>query len=382
MAKRFLLHDGGEACIYRLQDEKSDLVLKQYKDGVSVDRDVIEKISACKVCGLYCVREAGVRDGSPYIVYDHVDGVASSEIERLPVVVAMLALRRVARTLGELEKIGVHHGDLSPSNVVFSSEGMSFKTTLIDFGIVGPGALSYAAPERFRGKVPDSKSDLFGLGMLLYRWISGAELIDARDCCFDEFASRMGQVDKLNLTERLYCSGKFEAGELSALEPLWAGLLKSDPEERFEDFEELDEVLEISIGLICGGEIALIKKERAFAEGSLKSLIEKMRQIVPAYDENSRKEVDLPPGASRAGKKFPVKISVLSGFVLILLIVLAILAFGSNDPDIDDVGELVLQKSRSLESASELDIKTGSDSGNILLDSGLLKDLPIPEQVR
>jgi len=380
MANKVLLHEGGEACIYGLLNEKSNLVLKQYKEGVCVDSELLKKISAFKIEGVYKVRESGSRDGTPYVLYDHVDGVASSELETMPVTIALLALRRVARTLGELEQLDVHHGDLSPSNVVISCGTDSFETTLIDFGIVGPGTLSYAAPERFRGKSPDTKSDLYGLGMLLYRWISGGELIATDECSFDEIASRMVCVDQLNLAEQLYGTGRFNAQELSALESLWKGLLRGNPEDRFEDFEELDEVLEIALGSVCGGEISVIKQEQEFANGTLKAFIEKMRQNVPAPDECRGESVVFDKNALGMGKKFPLKISVLCVFGLILLIVLVIFAYGTKDPDIDDMGDLVLQKSRSLESAPEMDVKTENAAGKILLDSSLLKDLPTPER--
>lgn len=372
-----LLHEGGEADIYGLRGLKENLVLKKYKNGSCFDRIVLEKISICKYEGLYHVREFGTRDGSPFIVYEHVDGVTSSRFEGMPVVVALRALRQVARTLAALDSFGVHHGDLSPANVILVPEADAFKMVLIDFGIVGLGALSYAAPERFRGKNPDARSDLFALGMLLYRWISGADFI-AADCSFDELAAQMAAVEPQKLTERLYGTGTISVQELSALDPLWNGLVQKNPEDRFEDFDELDEVLEIALNKVGGGEIAVLKAERDFVCGALAEQVEKMRQNVPAVDAAPKKTSNLRAEGEVAQKKFPVKTSVFIGIGLILLIVAVVLVLGARNSGVDEVGALVLQKSRSLEPASGMDVP--ADVEETLADSSLLKDLPTPER--
>ena len=171
-----LLHCGGEASIYLLNVGGKPFVLKWYNDGFSFDEGVVER--ACKVRepGLYRIEEWGNRDGMPYLIYDYINGESSESLGRMPVAVALVALRQVAATLAALRKQNVSHGDLSPANVVFAVEGvgsgnadLGLRTVLIDCGIVGPGALAYAAPERFQGKPADEKSDLFSLGLLLYR---------------------------------------------------------------------------------------------------------------------------------------------------------------------------------------------------------------------
>ena len=260
------MHQGGEASIYLLSVGGKPFVLKRYNDGFSFDEGVVER--ACKVRepGLYRIEEWGNRDGTPYLIYDYIEGESSESLGRMPVAVALVALRQVAATLAALRKQNVSHGDLSPANVVFAVEGvgsgnadLGLRTVLIDCGIVGPGALAYAAPERFQGKPADEKSDLFSLGLLLYRWIAGRDLITADG--YERFAEQMASVQDLNISEKLYATGAFDSPEgaqqLSALEPLWSGLLCADISDRVEDFDELDEILEIALDKVSHGEIAL-----------------------------------------------------------------------------------------------------------------------------
>ena len=201
-----LLHRGGEASIYLLNVGGAPYVLKWYKDGFSFDESVVER--ACKVRepGLYRIEEWGNRDGTPYLIYDYIDGESSETLGRMPVAVAIVVLRQVASALAALHKQGVSHGDLSPANVIFAVDGegggnagLGLRTVLIDCGIVGPGALAYAAPERFQGKPADEKSDLFSLGLLLYRWIAGEDLITAAG--YEQFAEQMANVQDLNISE-------------------------------------------------------------------------------------------------------------------------------------------------------------------------------------
>ena len=260
-----LLHVGGESSIYLLNIGGAPYVLKWYNDGFSFDENVVENVYKVHESGLYRIEEWGRRDGTPYLIYEFVEGVVSDKLGQIPVAVALFALRQVTSTLASLRKQGVSHGDLNPANVIFSADGSNverakvaktaakaasgLRTVVIDCGIVGPGALAYAAPERFQGKKADEKSDLFSLGLLLYRWIAGEDLVQADG--YERFAEQMANVENVDVTEKLYSTGAFNTPEgallLSALEPLWAGLLRSDAAERVEDFDELDELLEIAL---------------------------------------------------------------------------------------------------------------------------------------
>ncbi len=370
-----LLHQGGEASIYLLNVGGKPFVLKWYNDGFSFDEGVVER--ACKVRepGLYRIEEWGNRDGMPYLIYDYINGESSESLGRMPVAVALVALRQVAATLAALRKQNVSHGDLSPANVVFAVEGvgsgnadLGLRTVLIDCGIVGPGALAYAAPERFQGKPADEKSDLFSLGLLLYRWIAGRDLITADG--YERFAEQMASVQDLNISEKLYATGAFDSPEgaqqLSALEPLWSGLLCADISDRVEDFDELDEILEIALDKVSHGEIALAACVTQYA-----------------------KSINCPDGKKNAVQKVPdtlgkglpfvvckknnwLKWAVLGVSGLILVLIVLLLTSGTMRFGIDATGDRLLKRSRNIESSVE------SERAPDLKVDSLLMELPVP----
>ena len=370
-----LLHRGGEASIYLLNVGGAPYVLKWYNDGFSFDESVVERAYKVREPGLYRIEEWGYRDGTPYLIYDYINGESSETLGRMMVPVALVALRQVSSTLAALRKQGVSHGDLSPANVIFAVDGdgggnagLGLRTVLIDCGIVGPGALAYAAPERFQGKPADEKSDLFSLGLLLYRWIAGEDLITAAG--YEQFAEQMANVQDLNISEKLYATGAFDtpegAQQLSALEPLWSGLLCADISDRVEDFDELDEILEIALDKVSHGEIALSACVTQYA-----------------------KSINCPDGKKNAVQKVPdtlekglpfvickknnwLKWTVLGVSGLILLLIVLLLTSGTMSFGIDATGDRLLKRSRNIEPSVE------SEKAPDLKVDSLLMELPVP----
>ena len=370
-----LLHQGGEASIYLLNVGGAPYVLKWYNDGFSFDESIVERAHKVREPGLYRIEEWGNRDGTPYLIYDYINGESSETLGRMPVAVALVALRQVSSTLAELRKQGVSHGDLSPANVIFAVDGegggnadLGLRTVLIDCGIVGPGALAYAAPERFQGKPADEKSDLFSLGLLLYRWIAGEDLITADG--YEQFAEQMANVQDLNISEKLYATGAFDtpegAQQLSALESLWSGLLCADISDRVEDFDELDEILEIALDKVSHGEVSLA--------GCVTQYIQSINR--PDNNLNVGRKV---PVTLEKGLPFVIckknnwlKWTVLGVSGLILLLIVLLLTSGTMRFGIDATGDRLLKRSRIIEPSVE------SEKAPDLKVDSLLMELPVP----
>lgn len=87
-------------------------------------------------------------------------------------------LVELARAVHELHRGGIVHRDLKPANLLLARGGV---LRILDFGIAGaggrfiPGAgtATFVAPEQLRGDPPDPRNDVFSLGALALRALTG-----------------------------------------------------------------------------------------------------------------------------------------------------------------------------------------------------------------
>lgn len=137
------------------------------------------------------------RDGDTYYyVMEYIQGMDVRELLKrprgplpLPVALSIIAAacsglhyahERTGRDGAPLHLV---HRDVSPSNIFVSIDGA---VKLLDFGIakaataavvtasgVLKGKLGYMSPEQCRGDVLDRRSDVFGLGVVLYQLVTG-----------------------------------------------------------------------------------------------------------------------------------------------------------------------------------------------------------------
>lgn len=88
---------------------------------------------------------------------------------------------KLAKALGSLHRAGIIHRDVKPENIILMPDG-GFK--LVDLGVSRipnldkdtvfvPGTPSYKAPEQFEGQPGDERSDIFAMGVTLYRMFTG-----------------------------------------------------------------------------------------------------------------------------------------------------------------------------------------------------------------
>jgi serine/threonine protein kinase len=127
------------------------------------------------------VHDFGTCASGPYVIMELLRGQPLAERLAggpLPIAEAARIALEVARALAHAHAAGVLHRDLNPGNVFLCDSGA---VKVLDFGlarVLGSGgarggAPSYSAPEQWRGDPQDARTDLFGLGCLLFRMLAG-----------------------------------------------------------------------------------------------------------------------------------------------------------------------------------------------------------------
>jgi hypothetical protein len=171
-------------------DLRQHVVLKLYHSAVTPkEQEAVlgEGRALARVRSPYVVRclSAERTGGVPYLVVEYVRGSTLAELHaRRPLTPdeAALLAERLAEGLAEVHACGLLHRDLKPANVLVGEDG---RPRLIDFGLAAAlasadlrrvaGTFAYMAPEQARGESEriDARTDLYGLGAILYELLTG-----------------------------------------------------------------------------------------------------------------------------------------------------------------------------------------------------------------
>jgi serine/threonine-protein kinase len=158
------------------------------EDRVFVERFDREARAAASLShrNVVAVFDSGVDGGARFIVMEHVSGETLAARMRegpMPVEQAVEIALGVARALGAAHARGIVHRDVKPGNVMLSDNG---QVKVLDFGIARAlaatsltrastviGTAGYLSPEQAEGAAVDARSDLYGLGCVLYEMLAG-----------------------------------------------------------------------------------------------------------------------------------------------------------------------------------------------------------------
>ena len=134
------------------------------------------------------VYEAGLHAGRPYVVFEYVEGRTLAELLRvdgaMPPARAVITMSQILAGVAHAHAKGVLHGDITPSNIIVTPEGVPRVT---DFGIsrgvwelaanAPTGTPRYMAPEHFRNLPADLRCDVYALGVIFYEMLTGQSAV-------------------------------------------------------------------------------------------------------------------------------------------------------------------------------------------------------------
>ena len=205
---REVIGRGGMADVYLGVDARlgRQVAIKVLKSTLSSDatfrnRFRLEAMAASKMSHPSIVRvfdagdeENGPEDATPpgsttpYIVMEHVDGHLLSDLMRRGRLEERHVLKIADGVLTALEvshRAGIVHRDIKPANIMVTDDGT---VKVMDFGIARAvsdatanleqtasilGTALYISPEQARGDEPDTRTDLYSLGVVMYELLAG-----------------------------------------------------------------------------------------------------------------------------------------------------------------------------------------------------------------
>jgi hypothetical protein len=187
-------------------------------------------------------------DGSPYLVLEYVDGEPFLEhCARLDRTVALRVFLKVCEAVEHAHRNLVIHRDLKPSNILVNAAG---EPRLLDFGIakliapdvlktetaLGAMTLAFASPEQLLGRPMGTASDVYSLGVILYRMLTGRMPHDLD-------GASPAQI------ERLICEAPPATPGLDGdLDAIMLMALRKEPERRYSGVWQLAEDIERHLG--------------------------------------------------------------------------------------------------------------------------------------
>lgn len=194
-----LIHTSRFHRLYRALDQENGntVVLrfpnpKYAADPAFPERFLREEWIGRRLSDARLVRVLALRKGrrtALYSVMAHVPGETLKERLRrkrsLSARETVFLGRQLLEALSSLHRQGVIHRDVRPKNLLLEKEsrrllllglGTSFAPDRADnteSRLIAGNALSYYAPELFKGAVPDVRTDLYAAGVTLYRLLTG-----------------------------------------------------------------------------------------------------------------------------------------------------------------------------------------------------------------
>ncbi len=197
---------------------------------------------------IVAIYDAVSYDGLEAIVMERIEGrtlrSVLDEHPRLPARDVIDLGRQIAQALSVAHAAGVIHRDIKPSNIMLCEDR---RIRVTDFGIAKAGedtdltrtgsllgTAKYLSPEQVLGDEVDDRSDLYGLGVVLFEALAGTPPFDEGN----DYATAQARV--VNPAPRL---SQFRPDLPASLDALVARLLEQDPADRPDSALELSGLL-------------------------------------------------------------------------------------------------------------------------------------------
>jgi serine/threonine protein kinase len=205
--------------------------------------------AALKHPNIPSVYDKGLFEDLPYLAMEFVEGDALDKIissnQPLDLITKLKIIEQVCLGLNYAHALRIVHRDIKPANIIVQPDGVA---KIIDFGIAKEadstktaltatsqviGSLHYIAPERFKGMKVDGRSDLFSVGVMLFKLLTGTE----------PFTGGEATASYKILNEAHTPLGNYLRNYPPALDEVVTKSLAKNPEDRYQTGEDFADAL-------------------------------------------------------------------------------------------------------------------------------------------
>jgi predicted glycogen debranching enzyme len=253
------LGGGGMGVVYKAEDTRLRrlVALKFLPDEMALDRRALERFerearaaSALNHPHICTIHDIDEHEGRHFIVMELLEGqTLNHRIAGRPMSIGQVASvgTQIAEALTAAHAKGIIHRDIKPANIFETEQGQA---KILDFGLAMTlhvasedtltqsltemhtvaGTLPYMAPEQLRGEKLDPRTDIYGLGVVLYEMATGRRPFEAT-------------LPTALSADIVHSSppppGRFNPHLSQKLEDIILKCLEKDPENRYQAAKEL-----------------------------------------------------------------------------------------------------------------------------------------------
>ena len=341
-----MLGRGGMAQVWRGYDQRLDRevavkILNTREEPGACERFEREARTAAALthANIVGLHDAGSDDGVDYLVMELVEGeTLSHRIRRGPLPAAEIAeiAGQICDALAAAHAAGIVHRDIKPGNVLITQAG---QVKVCDFGIachdnetldatsdMAIGTAQYMAPEQARGGPATARTDLYGLGCVIYAMATGQPPFTSKTSA---------RVAWQHVNEPTVPLAARRPGTPSWLDSLVRSLLAKDPADRPASAAEVRGLLPSQVKTRPKAGTAKAGTAKAGAKAGTERPHRPARTASPAGEPTVH--LAAPVGPIFAGRAQLATMGGL-GFVALAAIVLVLTAISGNDMPVAHLG--------------------------------------------
>ena len=325
---------GGMAVVYRAVDRrlgrsvavkilKDDFVGdEQFRDKFGSEAQAVAMLSHPNIVSVFDVGRSGAVD---YIIMELIDGITLKQYMKKKGALgwkeALHFSIQISKALEHAHAKGIIHRDIKPQNIMILRDGT---IKVADFGIAAlensragrsdtaEGSVHYIAPEQARGEVPDARSDIYSLGVVMYEMLTGVLPYDGHTA---------EEIARLHMAGGASLPTEINREVPPELERITMKAMSADIGARYQSASELLDELEQFRKL----QAALLAKPAAGSDGTDSVPADEdgvLRDVTPISSEG-----EMGRDSYRRRRHRSRKVSLLTGVFGVLVFVIAVFIF-------------------------------------------------------